>query len=594
MLNSPIDEIKNRLNILDVVGSYLKLQKTGINYRANCPFHSEKKPSFFISPARQLWRCFGCGKGGDIFGFVKEIEGIEFGDALRILAQKAGVELKKQDPKLQTERQRLYEICELASRFFEKQLAESSGGKEVQKYLSDRKITEESIKKWRLGYAPDTWQGLSDFLVSNGYRREEIVRAGLAVKKEEGSGGGTSQDSYDRFRGRIVFPIFDLNSQIIGFGARIFGAKSEKEIAKYINTPNTLLYDKSQLLYGLDRAKLEVRKKQECVLVEGYTDVIMSHQAGVENVVATSGTALTPYQLKIIKRYTPNLLTAFDMDVAGDSATKRGIDLAINQGFKVEVVTLSKGLDPADMIAESGAEWEKKIAEKKSIMEFYFESAFSKFDKETVEGKKAISQILLPVIKKFPNQIEQDFWVQALAKDLKIKEENIISELKKVKSEEDVLGIEPEEQIALPVKSRRELLEERLTALLLRFPENIDLITGEDLPYFSAQIFQILDYLRKSRDFEMKEIDSNLLPEAIEILNYISLKAEIEELSDKDLQEELKKCLKEIKIMEIKNKLDQISENMRMAELEKNSEKIQELLKEFNFYSQSRGDLEND
>jgi DNA primase len=272
MADSQIEEIKNRLNILDLVGSYVKLSKTGINYRGICPFHSEKGPSFFVSPGRQMWKCFGCGKGGDMFEFIKEIEGVEFGDALKILAQKAGVELRRENPQIRTERQRLYEICDLSASFFEKQLNGSEWGKKAKDYLLNRGITEESLKKWRLGYSPDTWQGLSDFLVARGYKRDEIVRAGLAVVSEKG------HDSYDRFRGRIIFPIFDVNSQVIGFGARIFKEADKKETAKYINTPQTLLYDKSNVLYGINNAKVAVRKSNQCVLTEGYTDAIMCHR----------------------------------------------------------------------------------------------------------------------------------------------------------------------------------------------------------------------------------------------------------------------------------------------------------------------------
>ncbi len=222
-----------------------------------------------------------------------QIENVEFGDALRILAQKAGVELKPISKELKTERTRLYEICELAAKFFEKQLQESKIGQEAKKYLLERGISDQSIKKWRLGYAPDVWQGLSDFLTSKGYQKKEIEKSGLALTGEYGS-------FYDRFRGRIVFPIFDLNSQVIGFGGRVFKEKDKEEVAKYVNTPNTLLYDKSRILYGLDKARLEIRKKDRCILVEGYTDVILAHQTNFENVVATSGTALTPRDIQKI------------------------------------------------------------------------------------------------------------------------------------------------------------------------------------------------------------------------------------------------------------------------------------------------------
>ena len=604
--NSPIDEIKERLDIVEVIGSYIKLQKAGANYRALCPFHSEKNPSFFVSPARQIWHCFGgCSLGGDIFKFVMKIEGVEFGDALRILAQKAGVELKRQTPEYkewQTERNRLYEVCDLATKFFEKQIEESKAGKEAKKYLLERGIKEESIKKWRVGYAPDVWQGLADFLTSRGYGQEEIKKAGLGLSSEKGS-------FYDRFRGRIIFPVFDLNSQVVGFGGRVFKEKDQKEIAKYVNTPNTLLYDKSRVLYGLDKAKGEIRKKDNCILVEGYTDVIMVSQAGNENVAATSGTALTPYQLKILKRYSENLLTAFDMDIAGDTATKRGVDLAQARGFNIKVITMPSGSDPADIVSKNPKDWEKLVGEAKSILDFYFKTTFALTDQKTPEGKREISKILLPVIKRIPNKIEQAFWIQELAKKLEVKEESVEEELKKTKdlppvysgSEEGSEG--KENSLELKKKTRKELLEEQILTFILKSPENLDLIAEKEISFFSPQISQILTYFKKSQDFpalsssygtprQIKALQKNLPPDFIDLINYLSLKAEVEVLDLPDLKEEFKNCLKEIRILEIKNKLGQFSRDIKKAEEEKDLPKIKKLLGEFNSHSKSLRDLE--
>lgn len=584
MLLSPIDEIKNRLGIVEVIGSYIKLQKAGANYRALCPFHSEKNPSLFVSPARQIWHCFGCLSGGDIFKFVMMVEGVEFGDALRILAKRTGVELKREDPKLKTERKRTYEICELATKFFQKQLQESKVGQEVKNYLLNRKISEESIEKWRLGYSPDSWQGLSDFLVSKGYTREEIEKAGLAIKNEAGN-------FYDRFRGRIIFPIFDLNSQVVGFGGRIFKETSgePKETgskpAKYINTPNTLLYDKSKILYGLDKAKVEIRKRDLAILAEGYVDTIMCHQAGFGNTVSTSGTALTPYQLAISKRYSENLLTAFDMDVAGDWATKRGIDLAQAKGFNIKVITMPEGLDPADIISQDSKKWQELVGNAKSILDFYFETTFSKFDSKTPQGKKEISKILLPIIKRVPNKIEQGFWVQQLSKKLEVREENIIAELNKVKIEESETEIS---EFAAPQKSRKEKLEERLIILLLKSPQNFSLLSEKDFDLFSSQISKTLSFLQK----EINHLDKIKPPEELaDFINYSFLKSEVEEIEASDLEKELKTCLREIKILEIKNKLNKISQEIKQAEGEKDSSKVQKLSQEFDFYSKSLSNL---
>lgn len=582
MENSPVQQIKDRLGIKEVVGSYIKLQKTGINFRAVCPFHSEKKPSFFVSPARQSFKCFGCNSGGDIFEFVQKIEGVEFGDALRILARKAGVELKAVSPQIRTERQRLYEICELACCFFQKQL-KSSVGKAVGQYLLQRGLTAESIDKWRLGYSPDTWQALSDFLVGRGYNRQEIVKAGLAVESEKG------KTPYDRFRGRIIFPVFDFNSQVIGFGGRITeGQEKQGAVAKYLNTPNTLLYDKSRVLYGLNFARVAIRKENNCILTEGYTDVILSHQAGFENTVASSGTALTPWQLKILKRYSNNLLTAFDMDVAGDSATKKGIDLAQQEDFNVKVISMPPEQDPADVVAQNPEHWQKMIDKAQDIMDFYFDSAFVKFDKESPQGKKEISETLLPKLKTIPNKILQAHWVQKLANAIKVGEEVVVEELKKIKGKESRAEAPAPVTAAVQptIKTRNQLLEEKIISLLIASPQDLDMVEDQDLALFSPQCKLIVSSFKKAKVDEKSKLEKTLIKlgekeqTLKEMLDTASMRAEVEETTEP--AEEIQLCLSQLREIHCRAELAGISQEIKAAEQEGDQKKLKTLIERFN------------
>jgi DNA primase len=330
----------------------------------------------------------------------------------------------------------------------------------------------------------------------------------------------------------------------------------------------------------LDKAKVEIRKKDNCILVEGYTDVIMAEQAETLNVVATSGTALTPYQLKILKRYSENLILGFDMDIAGDSATKRGIDLAQTMGFNIKVLRLPEGKDAAEIIAKNPKEWEEALASPKSIMDFYFESAFKGKDEQTPEGKKEISKILLPIIKRIPNKIVQSHWTNELAKRLEVKEEDVEEEMKKVKIEglSDSFGLEPEEIINLPQRSRRDLLEESLVVLALKSPSNIELIKKKTISCFSPAIRDILEKLEK------KETPDS------ELFNYLCLKAEVEEIEEKDVVPEIENCLKELQCLDVKSKLDGISKEIKKAEQEKDNEKAEELFKQF---KEAANDLPN-
>ena len=621
-MDSQIEEIKNKLNVIDIVGSYVKLTKTGVNYRGICPFHAEKSPSFFVNSGRQLWHCFGCGSGSSVFDFVMKIEGVEFGDALRILAAKAGVELKRENVQLRTERQRLYEICELATKFFEKQLESSGIGHEAEDYLLKRGITRESIKKWRLGYSPDTWNGLTDFLIGQGYQRQEVVRAGLAIvpmpkasrildgSDEIGTIGKKDSDlySYDRFRGRIIFPVFGLNSEVLGFGGRVFSAiggsasggkqADNKEVAKYINTPQTLLYDKSGILYGLNNAKLAVRKQNQCVVTEGYTDVIMCHQAGFENTVASSGTALTLRHLSILKRYSDNLVLAFDMDVAGDSATKKGINKAQELGFNIKIIESygdgGKKSDPADIILKDPGIWKESVEKAKGIMDYYFDSTFSHFDKQKPEGKKEIGKIVLPAIKRLQNKIEQSYWIQKLSEMLGVKEEAIIEELVKIKEErpaekEVFESASPLQEIS--AGQRKKLIEEKIVSLIFKNPNYIKIIEKPQYYLFSEKIKNFLEMVdklvkenvdEKTLESELKTALTTISPdqEFNNFLAALALRGDAE--FQEDGEAEMGLCLLQLKNIELKNKLRDIAEDIKKAESEKDNQKVNNLIEEFN------------
>ncbi len=515
-----------------------------------------------------------------MFKFVMKIEGIDFPDALKILAQKAGVQLKTQSTewqKMKTERQLLSEICESACKFFTAQLEKSKTGAEVKEYLLKRGMRDETIKDWRLGYAPDTWQGLSDFLIGHGYKREDIVNAGLAIKKD-------SQKFFDRFRGRIMFPIFDLNSSVSGFTGRIFGAKSDEDMAKYLNTPNTILYDKSRALYGMDKAKMEVRQRDYCVLVEGNVDCIMSHQAGVRNCIAVSGTALTPLHLGIIKRYSSNLVLAFDMDLAGNNATKKGIDLALRNGFNVKVISMVSEKDPADIILMEGEEkWKKLVEEAKPINEFYFELAFKGRNPDSFEDKKRIVNDLLPIFKKIENNIEQSHWIGSLSHRLKIKEEDIRSEMKNVKVEEDSHG-DKIENIIKDKKSRRCLLEETLLVIALINGSKADFLTVEEINGFSSPAKDILLKLKENPAIVAEELEKGFdeSPEISNFLNYALIASEIMRDSDIEIDEEWDKCVFELDSLLKKEERDKITTQIKELEDKGLFPEIRGLLEKFN------------
>ena len=346
-MSSNVEQIKNRLSIIDVVGSYLKLEKAGVNFKTRCPFHNEKTPSFFVSPGRDSYYCFGCNRNGDIFNFVQEFEGVDFVGSLKILADRAGVKLQKIDSKTEDQNQRLFNILEESSSFYQRKLQDN---KEALEYLKSRGLTEKTIKDFSLGFAPDEWGALMNYLKSKGYSEKEMDKAGL-IKE---SGGKT----YDRFRSRIIFPINDPSGRAVAFSGRIFGKESSK-IPKYLNSPETSIFKKSYILFAYDKAKLEIRRSSFAVIVEGNIDVLMAHQAGYRNTIAPLGTALTREQVEKISKLTNRIVIAFDSDSAGFSASSRGARIALSLGIDLKVAAIPKGFDPADLIIKDVEEWKK-------------------------------------------------------------------------------------------------------------------------------------------------------------------------------------------------------------------------------------------
>lgn len=590
MLDSPIDEIKRKIDIVDLIQEYIPLKQAGVNFRALCPFHQERTPSFFVSRERQIWHCFGaCNEGGDIFKFIMKMEGLEFGDALRFLAKKTGVQLKKQDPKLQTKRAKLLEILELASRFYHQALLKSQAGEVARQYIKERKINNLACDQFRLGFAPDHFDELYKFLRKKGFRDNDILDSGLAIKK--------STIYNDRFRHRLMFPIFDVQNNVIGFGGRILPSgktfKEGEEPAKYINTPQTFVYDKSRVLYGLNFAKFEIRKQKRAVVVEGYMDVIASHQAGVTNVVAASGTALTLWQIQLLKRYSENVILAFDMDLAGDNATKRGIDSAISCGLDVKIAFLPEGKDPDELIKNIGKQaWQKAIDDNVSIMDYYFKSTFENLDLEKVENKKKATEILLPVIAQFPNPVEQVHYLQKLAKKISVPEEDLRQTFenfkKKIKKYATRKGKIQNSAAAEGISTKKEdkdLILKQLFSLVFRYPQYFKSVKnhlGEEYLDGDFKIFYkiLLKEYNKKQEINFNELNQELkkakanLPD---LAGEIYLYYEKNPIPENEVLKEIEQLVLRFCESFFKKRLQEIEEKMIEAEKEKDSEKIKTL-----------------
>lgn len=629
MLSSS-EEIKNKLDIKDVIGQYVKLQKAGANYRALCPFHKEKTPSFFVSPSRQIWHCFGCGAGSDVFGFIMKIENIEFKEALKILAQKAGVKLAYENPQVRSQKQRLIDINKEAAEFFEESLWKN---KDVIDYLIERGFRQETIKEFHLGWAPDEWRYLSDFLIKKGFKAKDILDSGLVISKKEPTeinskiqntrldsarqaeypegkpsvsyGAGTIQDAdiYDRFRSRIMFPIEDESQNMVGFTGRIFQGKTPlktirdiEKIGKYVNSPQTLIFDKSKILYGLSKSKNYLRSEENTLLVEGQTDFLAAWQSGIKNIVATSGIALTSYQLKILKRYNNTLVLGFDMDEAGEKAAERSIELALSKEFNVKILRLSEGKDLADylMNKENRENIKNLINQAEAIMDFYFARAENAGDKTNIDGKKAIASYFLPKIKKLNNVLDMSFWINKLSRFINIPEQALEDELNRLSKEaekEDIID-ENESFYQFPdsqLRSRIDGIAERIISFLIKMPSLKKEVSGyeEYFPENFQKIFEVIKNISSDKDLSTQNLKKVNLPEnLINQINQLALRADYEtELLERfqvSFDDEFKKELKELKRECIKKRLEQIEKEIQVAEKNKDKKTLKDLMTKFN------------
>ena len=459
---SVIDEVKQRADITEVISQYTTLTKAGRTLKGLCPFHSEKHASFFVYPEQQSWHCFGaCNSGGDVFTFVMKKEGLSFGEVLRLLAQRAGVIIPSRAEKEadKDKNERLYQANEAAAQYFHNLLLNSKAGKRARDYVAQRGFGAKSITDFQLGYSLSSWDALKQYLMERGYSEAELTQAGLEVAVESGG-------SHDRFRNRLMFPIFDARRRTIGFGARAL----DDSLPKYINSSETPIFKKSSSLYGINLAREAIRQQDRAVIVEGYMDVITAHQNGFSNVVASMGTSVTEKQILTIKRLTRNLAFALDADAAGREATLRGVGYETTIGNEVRVIILPQGKDPDDVIKEDAKTWQHLLDEATPIIDYTFNLVISGLDLNTARDKSLAEERLLPIIAEIKDGTHQYHYVEKLAKSLGSSTRNIERNLAAYLARRRIMKL-PQKSTPKLLPSATSLLEEYCLTLLLQHPE---------------------------------------------------------------------------------------------------------------------------
>lgn len=588
-----VAEVKSRLEVVEVVGGYLQLKQAGRNLKAPCPFHQEKSASFMVSPERGIWHCFGCGEGGDIFKFVMKMEGLEFREALEMLARRAGVELRStrgENRERKAERERLFEATQLAAKYFQMSLVRNP--RAIQYVTRQRGLTKQTIQDFQIGYAPDSWDALTNFLTRKGYTHDELIRAGLAGRRE----GRTTV--YDMFRGRVTFTISDREGRPVGFTARVL----DDSMPKYLNTPQTPLYDKSTAIFGFHLAREAIRALDEVVIVEGNMDVVTSHQAGVRQVVASSGTALTLEQLRTLSKLTRNVKLAFDADRAGLAATERVIELGQKLGLTIRMITLGEAKDPDELITTDVKLWQQAIEGAKYVMDYLVDRFEVECDLTTALGKRQFGDQLARFVHRLADPIEQGHYVKLIADKTGITEEavarkvagvvdDVPAEAKRTAANKPrVVSADPDALVPGTRQPARQQLEGQLLGLTLLYPETrtaLDDLRTEHLSTPENKI--ILERLKLEASDDNPEIGktgeelAKTLTELTDYLNILMLRGEQEfaDLAPADRSFEGFQLARRLQMTANRDIKQNISDQLRQAEKIGDARLVSDLLQQY-------------
>lgn len=568
-MNNQVEEVKSRTDIVSVISERIDLKKAGRNFKASCPFHGEKTASFMVSPELQIFKCFGCSEAGDVFTFLEKYEGMEFPEALKYLAEKAGVKLIRQNFKGASEKEKLIEINSQVLKFYNYMLLTHSLGKGALDYLQkDRGINLESIKDFQLGYAPENSYIISKFLVEKKkFNPKDIQTAGIGIPK--------NGNIYDRLNGRVIFPLFDHRGNPIGFAGRIMPG-DRRETGKYINSPETPLYHKSSVLYGLNLSRSYIKKKKVAIIVEGELDVISSYQTGIKNVVAIKGSALTQEQVKLLSRFAEKFILALDKDTAGDAAARRGLTIAQNTGVDVRVATLTNYKDPDEAARGDIESYKRDLINAKNVWEFLIDSTFSRYNIESGSGKGAVSKEIIPILSSIEDKIVQAHYANLVAQRLGVPLAAVTEQIEKNQRNPTADNLpEKTEEIVLTKLTRQELLEQRLLSLAFNFEPQM-LLNPEIKDLIETPIHQkIIGYINENEKFDIQKFAKRLPSELFDKFSQIVL-------TEEENKKELDLVKKELKILLVKEKLKNLT--LKMRDFEKNDEK-EELLKAQNRFN---------